>query len=115
MIDEKLDAIQRRYDAVTPRPWQSWIKGRDHRSADKVIITGGGDIYLSARHRPTRISSPLRDRIFPGCSWRFAVSKSVLASPEADRREGVLNGEELSLSRHTYLRLSLNWGRAHNI
>lgn len=47
LSDLELDAIQRRCDATTPGPWNSFIEGRDHTSGDSFIQTGGEDFCLT--------------------------------------------------------------------
>jgi hypothetical protein len=47
LSEQELSDIEQRAIAATPRPWKSYLEGRDHTSGDSFIQTGGDDIYLS--------------------------------------------------------------------
>jgi len=52
MTDDQLREIEKRCNAATAAPWESFIEGRDHLSGDDFIRTGGmdgsgPDIYLT--------------------------------------------------------------------
>jgi hypothetical protein len=55
--DEELAAMERRAQAASKAPWQSFIEGRDHRSGDDFIRIGGldddeKDMYVSRERTP---------------------------------------------------------------
>jgi hypothetical protein len=43
MTDEELREIEKRCNAATAAPWESFIEGRDHLAGDDFIRTGGMD------------------------------------------------------------------------
>lgn len=43
LVDEALDAIERRTQATVPGPWVSYIAGRDYDGGPNFIMTGFGD------------------------------------------------------------------------
>jgi hypothetical protein len=55
--DEELAAMERRAQAASKAPWQSFIEGRDHWSGDDFIRIGGldddeKDMYVSRERTP---------------------------------------------------------------
>jgi hypothetical protein len=52
LSDDELDAMERRSTLASPRPWQSFVEGRDHLGGDNFIRIGGlddgePDMYVS--------------------------------------------------------------------
>ena len=43
ITEEELNEIERRCNAATKAPWESFIEGRDHESGSDFIRTGGLD------------------------------------------------------------------------
>ncbi|MGW2964478.1 hypothetical protein ACWDGI_39320 [Streptomyces sp. NPDC001220] len=65
LTDDELDAIERRSEAASPGPWQSFIEGRDHLGGDNFIRVGGlddneDDMYVS-RATPGQGLTPVGD------------------------------------------------------
>jgi hypothetical protein len=43
LTESDLEVIERRCNAATKGPWESFVEGRDHESGDSFIRTGGPD------------------------------------------------------------------------
>ena len=80
ITDEELDAVERRADAATAGPWESYVEGRDMDGGDSFIRTGDPvhmDMYLTYYEWPLDQQEANKQRLANDMDFIAAARQDV--------------------------------------